>query len=186
MSVTCSLFPPFGDPWTSCLLHSQWRVCFPHLHCSGFRLLYRKWALSCVHFPGLSCPGSGSQVLHKGADSVGPAFCVLPWSEQLRQPGAWWVHSLHVQRNLSPLGPSLSFQEHPVQCTLCLFWGADLWLRPSWQMSTILNLRKSLVRNWKVVCRLVGDAISGAKFAPFWPGTHLPPASGGGWAGPSS
>ena len=37
----------------------------------------------CVYFPGLSCSGSGSQVLHKGTDSVGPAFCALPRSEQV-------------------------------------------------------------------------------------------------------
>ena len=35
-----------------------------------------KWALRFVHFPVLSC--SGSRVLHKGADSAGPAFCALP------------------------------------------------------------------------------------------------------------
>ena len=35
-------------------------------------------------FPGLSRSGSGSWVLHKDADSVGPAFCDLPRSEQLR------------------------------------------------------------------------------------------------------
>ena len=52
-----------------------------------------KRALACVHFSGLSCSGSGSQVLHKGTDSAGPAFCALPRSEQLRQPGAWWAHS---------------------------------------------------------------------------------------------
>ena len=34
--------------------------------------------------------------IHKGADSVGPAFCVLPRSKQLRQPGAWRAHSPHV------------------------------------------------------------------------------------------
>ena len=34
--------------------------------------------------PGLSCSGSGSIVLHKGTDSVGPEFCALPRSEQLR------------------------------------------------------------------------------------------------------
>ena len=27
--------------------------------------------------------------IHKGADSVGPAFCALPRSKQLRRPGAW-------------------------------------------------------------------------------------------------
>ena len=32
-------------------------------------------------------------LLHKGADSVGPAFCALPRSEQFRQPGACRVHS---------------------------------------------------------------------------------------------
>ena len=48
-----------------------------------------RWALGCMHFPGLSCTGSGSQVLYKGTDSVGPAFCALPRSEELRRPGAW-------------------------------------------------------------------------------------------------
>ena len=52
-----------------------------------------KRAPSFMHFPGLSCSGSGSQVLHKGTDSVGPAFCALPRSEQLRRPGAWQEHT---------------------------------------------------------------------------------------------
>ena len=30
-----------------------------------------------------------SRVLHKGADSVGPAFYAFPRLEQLRRPGAW-------------------------------------------------------------------------------------------------
>ena len=46
-----------------------------------------KPALGCMHVPGLSCSGSGSQVLDKGTDSVGPAFCALPRSEQLRWLG---------------------------------------------------------------------------------------------------
>ena len=40
-------------------------------------------ALGCMHLPGLSCSGSGPQVVLRGADSVGPAFCALPRSEQL-------------------------------------------------------------------------------------------------------
>ena len=43
-----------------------------------------KRALGCVFFPGLSCSGSGSRVLHKDTDSVGLVFCVLPSSEELR------------------------------------------------------------------------------------------------------
>ena len=53
-------------------------------------------ALGCVHFPGLSLSGSGSWVLHKNTDLVGPSFCALHKSEQLRWPGAWQAHSPQV------------------------------------------------------------------------------------------
>ena len=36
--------------------------------------------------PRSSCSGSGSQVLHKGPDSVGLAFCALPRPKELTQP----------------------------------------------------------------------------------------------------
>ena len=92
-------------------------VCFPCLHCSGSRLLSRERALGCVHFPGLSRSDSRFWVLHKDADSVGPAFCAFPL-EQLRQPGA-----------LSP-GPARHLPSAvPASvpgCALCLFWGAGL------------------------------------------------------------
>ena len=96
-----------------------------------------KWALGCVHFPGLSHSGSGSRVLHKGTDLFGPVFCALPRSEQLRRPGAWRTHSLQVGWCLlsPPLPRLLSFlgveQEHHLRCAVCLLCGADLWLRPS-------------------------------------------------------
>ena len=41
-------------------------------------------ALGCLQLPGLSRSGSGTRVVLRGADSVGPAFCALPRSEQLR------------------------------------------------------------------------------------------------------
>ena len=56
-------------------------------HSSGSRLLLQnrlRLALGCMHLPGLSHSGSGTQVALRGADSVGPAFCALPRSEQLR------------------------------------------------------------------------------------------------------
>ena len=80
-------------------------------------------ALGFMDFLGLKCSVSGSWVLHKGTDSVGPAFCVLPTSEQLRRPGAQCARHL--------------------RCAVCLLWGADLWLRSSWQMSTIQDPRKT-------------------------------------------
>ena len=93
-----------------------------------------KRALGCVHFPGLSRSGSGSQVLHNGTDSAGPAFCALPGSEQLRRPGASRAHSPQVGRCVSSPPPSrplgfLSMQrERCLRCAVCLLWGADLWL----------------------------------------------------------
>ena len=41
-------------------------------------------ALGCTHLPGLSRSGSGTQVVLRGADSIGSAFYALPRSEQLR------------------------------------------------------------------------------------------------------
>ena len=39
-------------------------------------------ALGCMHLPSLSLSGSGTQVVLRGADSIGPVFCALPSSEQ--------------------------------------------------------------------------------------------------------
>ena len=40
-------------------------------------------------------------------------------------------------------GFSGCLQAHLLRCAICLFWGADLWLRPSWQMSTVQNPKNS-------------------------------------------
>ena len=52
------------------------------LSCSAGKHL--RPALGCMHLPGLSRSGSGTWVVLRGADLVGPAFCALPRSEQLR------------------------------------------------------------------------------------------------------
>ena len=41
-------------------------------------------ALGCMYLPGLSRSGSGTRIVLRGADLVGPVFCALPRSEQLR------------------------------------------------------------------------------------------------------
>ena len=108
-----------------------------------------KRALGWVHFPGLSHSGSGSQVLHKGRDSVGSACCALPKSKQLRRPGARRVHSPRwTVRLITPWVPGPRFPRCAVRapsqaCPVFFFWGADLWLRPSWWMSTIQDPRKT-------------------------------------------
>ena len=89
---------------------------------------YLKWALGCMHFPSLSHSGSVSRVFHKGAYLVGPVFCALPRSEQLRQQGAWRAHSPQVgggSYHLPGPSPSVSW-ERCLRCAVCLLCGADL------------------------------------------------------------
>ena len=143
-------------------------VCSPHLHCSGSRLLYMERALRGVCPPqkrglGWACilclprlSGSGSQELDGGA----LPGCGAP----------------------SPLrGPSLSFRGRPSGSgALCLFSGAGLSPQPSLRMSTMQNLRRSLVRDWKPVCSLVGVTSLGPRLPlspPRCPWASLLPAS---------
>ena len=35
--------------------------------------------------------------------------------------------------------------EHHLTCAVYLLWGADFWLQPSWQMSTVQDPRKTLL-----------------------------------------
>ena len=69
-------------------------------------------ALGCMHFPGLSCSGSGTWVVLRGKDSVGPPFCALPRSERLR----WPVFGERGHCDLLP-PPSLLFSFLGVQPT---------------------------------------------------------------------
>ena len=69
-----------------CLIHPG-PVPAHSTHSSGSRLLCQnrlRPVLGCMHLPGLSRSGSGTQVVLRGADSVGPAFWAFPRSEQLR------------------------------------------------------------------------------------------------------
>ena len=132
-----------------------------------------RWALACVHFPGISHSGSGSWVLHKGTDSVGPAFCALLRSQQLRRPGAWLPllrcgASYHL-----PHSSCLVSRVHRLRCAVCLFWGADLWLLPSRQMSSIQD---RLVGNWEPAHSLLVDPSLGLSLPLSGSGCHhLPP-----------
>jgi len=97
------MFPVSPAHWGS----SAHRVCaFPvytaqALGCSAGNCL--RPALGCMYFPGLSHLGSGTRVFFRGADSVGPTFCVLPRSEQLRLPGVWRAWSLQFMASPVPV-----------------------------------------------------------------------------------
>ena len=75
------------------------------------------------------------------------AFCAFPRSEQLRWPGVWRVHCPGSQ----PFGFLVTPQKHQLMCVVCLFWRADPILRPSWQMSTIQDLRKTYITTGKTI-----------------------------------
>ena len=154
------------------------------LGCSVGNCLRR--ALGCVHFPGLSRSASGSQVLLKGADLVGPAFCARPRSEQLRRPGAWRAQSppgrgcvLSPPQSL-PLGFLGVKPAHLLRCAMCVFWGADLWLQPSRQMSTIQNPKKSWLAT-NPACSLVNDASLGPRLPASSSDCPCLPVSGPDW-----
>ena len=59
-------------------------------------------ALGCMHLPGLNRSGSGTWVVLRGSGSVGPVFCALPRSEQLRSPGVWRARSLQLIASPAP------------------------------------------------------------------------------------
>ena len=129
-----------------------------------------------MHFPGLSCSGSGSWVLHKGTDSVGHAFCAIPRSEELRRPGAWQAHYLRCVVHLitSPISAAWF-----LGCTVCCVSP----LGGCSQAATLLEdvncpgSQEDLVSIWEPAYSLVEDAVSGSEIASHLPAlaaAHLP------------
>ena len=111
-------------------------MCFPHLHCSGSRLLYREWTLSWVHFPGpkpLRYPtktqtGMGLRFV----PSLAPTAQATRNLTSALPPGV-------VRLIPSAVPASVSARWFGVPC---LFWGADFWLRHSGWISTTQKLWK--------------------------------------------
>ena len=185
MMSACSVWATLGlPPLTACAL-SQSTLLRLQVALQGNCL---KRALGCVHFPGLSHTHLGSGVLHKGTDSVGPAFCALPRSKNL-----WRAHSSQVWQCIlstppvQPLGFLGVQQEDCVRCAVCLLWGDDLWLQPSWWMSTVQDPRKTWLATWGLL-RVWWRMPSLVPKLPLslWPRLSLAflSASGGGWASP--
>ena len=136
-------------------------VLLSSLRCSGSRLFYMERALRCTWFqpsgvpqkPGTkSCAcflclprqsGSGSQELD-GRTLPGAAHLLLS--------------AAHLLPSAAPATVPTRAGRVPAPCVS---------LRPSRQMSTFQNLRRSLIRNWRPVCSAVGAAVLGAEPAPF-------------------
>ena len=127
-----------------------------------------------LNWAGLSCSGSASQVLHRGTDSAGCAFCALPRPKQLRWPGAWRAHCPRWAVCLNHLTvPAAHFPRCAVRASsqVChaspeSMAGADLWLQPSWQMSTIQDPRKFWLATGNLLTVWCRMPVSGVKIAP--------------------
>ena len=79
-----------------------------------------------------------------------------------------------------------------LRCALCLFWGADLWLRPSWWMWTVQNPKKSWLAMksacswyrmplWDRDCPLPALAVSGRGWACLQPASSAQSFVERGW-----
>ena len=110
--------------------------------------------------------GSSFLVFHKSADSVAPAFCAFPAGAA--QAARSLLGALSAVRcAFSPLRAQPQFPTAPVRCVHLVFSRYPPGgCRPS-------RISGSL---WLETGGLVGDAVSGAEFAPF--PSPLPPASG--------
>ena len=123
-------------------------------------------ALGCIHVPDLSCSGSCTQVVLRGADSVGPAFVPFP-------------------------GPSSSGSEMFGECSCCHLSPPPslplgfLSVQPAHLLRRVLavqNPKKSWLAT-KSACSLVDNASLGPQLSPSDSGCPCLPVSGVGWAG---
>ena len=129
-----------------------------------------KWALHFMQFPGLSCSGLGSW----GTDSVGHRFLPFPClsslgnqvlGERIVPGGLVILITSPVQAAWFPRCTARA----PSQVYCCLLWGADLRLRPSWQMSTIQDPRKTWLATGSLLTVWWKMTVSGAEIAPCLP-----------------
>ena len=176
-----------------CVCPCSWRVCFSCQHCLGSRLLCRE----------LSEAGHGLYALPRSKPlrfrySDTPQrhrlrwACVLCSSQvQAAQVTRCLASKVTVTCGHYDLLPSPSLPlgflgvqlAHLLRCAVCLFWGADLWLQPSWRMLTIQNTKKSWLAR-KPACSLADDASLGLRLPPSGSGCPCLLVSSGGWVSP--
>ena len=153
-------------------------------------------ALGCVHFPGLSRSGSGSRVLSKGADSVGPVPFPGPSSSGDHALGECTLLRWAVRLIASPV-PATRFpwctRVTPSQvCRMSLLGSRSL----AATLPVDVNRPESqelLISNGACL-QFARGYLSGAAIAPFWLWLCLPTpsptpptaclSSVGNWGGP--
>ena len=109
--------------------------------------------------------GSSPRELHKSPEQkAAPAFCAFPVRAAPAARGLTGALSPGAARLLPSAAPVPAHAGRSGACALCLATTLP-------GMSTIQNLRRPLIRNWRPVCRAVGAAVLG-------PSPPLPPPAG--------
>ena len=144
-------------------------VCFHGLHFSGSRLLCRELSAA---GPGLHALPRSKPLRFRFLDT--PQRRRLSWAcvlcpSQVRAAQVTrclvsavtprWVVCL-IASPSQPLGFVGVQWVRLLRCAVSLFWGSDLWLRPSRWMSTVQNPKNSRLA-MELVCSLVEDASLG-------------------------
>ena len=132
--------------------------------------LYAAQAPGCSIWSGPSAARSSSpRVFHKSAEQkAAPAFCAFPVRAAQAARSLTGALSPGAARLLPSASPA------PVPARAGRVPAPCVSPQPSRRMSTIQNLRRSLVRKWRPVCSAVGAAVLGAEPAPY--PCLLPPA----------
>ena len=148
-------------------------VCFHGLYFSGSRLLCRE--LSEVGL-GLRAPLKSKPLRFRFSSTLQRcrlswAFVLCPSQVRASQVTRYLVSAVTPTQvgsaSYSLPHPSRSVfwvynWTHFLRCAMCLFWGADLWLKPSQLMSTTHNPKNSWLA-MEPVCSLVEDASLGPR-----------------------
>ena len=112
MSDTCRLFPPFGDPWPSCLLPCHHPI------------------ISSSVVPFSSClqsfPASGSfplsQFFTSGSQSIGASTSVLTTNTQDSSPLGWTGFISLQSKGLSRVFSNTTVQKHQLFSAQLSLW----------------------------------------------------------------
>ena len=164
--------------WVTLGLPCSRRLCFPSLHCLGSRLLC--WG-TFWGGPWVACTSQiyaaqvQVQVLRYSTKAQTlSGLCFIPFSGPSSSGDQVLAKCtlLRYSESYHLLGPSSSIFVCAVGALSQLYCVSPL---ESLSLAATLpadvnrpGSHKDLVSNWKPACSLVRDAVSGAKFAPFW------------------
>ena len=117
----------------------------------------RRLGWMCILFPSQVPTAQVTRGLVSALSQVGCCILITSWVRTTQFTGVLWKHQL--------------------RCVMCLLWGADPKLRPSWQMSTVQDSRKAWLATGSLLTVWWRMLVSGAETSPYLLAlavTHVP------------